>query len=274
MDTEKQLEARRRAVSTAVERIKHAHEVGAGLYLHNLRADDFAPIVEHAPTMIARWIEGHDGPTADFRRRVRLAEGFYLALCEALLAQDPNQGERLWRGLRAALITRFLGRASVDQLVHMIFRIPNAPDALRAELLDVANTNSDQELFDLALAAMINGADSWLDHIIAEDEGSGVVWRRQRAGKLRGFRAGNRLPIHDAWPVGPADCLRVSRQRETVAWMRSEAFAQHWWQRYWEAENDEEAYAAWELLSRCIAAAAFRNVRRDMLDENNFGCMD
>lgn len=257
LDTEKRLEARRRAVNTADERIKQAREAGASLYLHNLRPDDFTSIVDHVPNVIGRWIEGHDGPTVDFRRHVRLAEGFYLALCEALLTQDPNQGERLWRGLRAALTTRFLGWASVDQLVHMIFRVPNAPDSLRTELLDIANTNSDQELFDLALAAMINGADSWLDRVIAEDEGSEVVWRRQRAGKLRGFRAGNRLPINDAWPVGPADRLRVSRQRETLTWMRSEAYARHWWQRFWEAEDDEDAYAAWELLSRCIDRRAY-----------------
>jgi len=257
MDTDKRLEARRRAVSTAVERIKSAREAGASLYLHNLRADDFAPVIEHVPRAVTGWIEGHDGPTADFKRRVRLAEGFYLALCEALLARDPDQGARLWRGLRAVLTTRFLGRAGVDQLIQMVFRIPAAPEALRTELLDLSNTNSDQELFDLALAAMINGADDWLNRVIADDENAGIVWRRQRAGKLRGFRAGNRLPMQDAWPVGPAESLRVSRERTTRAWMRSESFARHWWERYWNAESDEEAYAAWELLSRCIDRRAY-----------------
>jgi hypothetical protein len=39
--------------------------------------------------------------------------------------------------------------------------------------------------------------------------------------------------------------------------MRSEAFARHWWEQYWNAESDEEAYAAWELLSRCIDRRAY-----------------
>lgn len=257
MDTKKQFEARRRAVNTAVERISLARKAGASLYLYTLHPDDFELIIEHFPKMIDAWIEGHDVLTRDFKRRVRLAEGFYLALCEALLAQASDKAEPLWHGLRVALTTRYLGTASIDELIHMIFRTPKAPDSLRSELLDLATTNSDKGLFDLALAATINGADGWLDRIIAEDENSGVVWRRQRAGKLKGFRTGNRVPIEDAWPAGPAKSLRIARQREQLAWMRSEAFARHWWQRYWEAEDDEEAYAAWELFSRCIDRRAF-----------------
>jgi hypothetical protein len=34
--------------------------------------------------------------------------------------------------------------------------------------------------------------------------------------------------------------------------MRTEAFAYHWWRRYWEAETNDEAYAAWELFMRCV----------------------
>ena len=63
--------------------------------------------------------------------------------------------------------------------------------------------------------------------------------------------------MQDAWPVGPAESLRVSRERATRAWLRSESFARHWWDRYWNAESDEEAYAAWELLSRCIDRRAY-----------------
>ena len=47
----------------------------------------------------------------------------------------------------------------------MVFRVPTVPEALGAELLDLSDTNSDQELFDLALTATINGADDWLNRI-------------------------------------------------------------------------------------------------------------
>lgn len=261
MDPDKQMETRRRAVSTAVERINSAHNAGASLYLHNMQPDDFASVIEHVPGAIARWIEGHERLTPDFTRRVRLAEGFYLALCEAMLARDPDRGAQLWRGIRNALTTRFLGRVGVDQLVEMVFRVPAAPEVLRTELLDLRNANSDQELFNLALAAMINGASDWLDRVISEDSHAGIAWRHQRAGKLKGFRAGNRLPVENAWPAGPADSLRISRERETRAWMRSEAFARHWWDRYWDAESDEEAYAAWELLLRCVDRRAYLWIR-------------
>lgn len=251
MNIDKQLEIRRRASQVAVERIKNAHQAGASLYLHNLLPSDFTSLIEHAPEAVASWLEGCDGPSSDFKRRVRLAEGVYLALCEALLAHSPQQGQRLWRALRASLTTRFMGRAGVAELIHMIFRVPAAPEALRSELLDIAVTNSDEELFDLTLAADINGQQAWLDRVIADDETSGVVWRRQRASKLKGYRAGNRLPIENAWPEGEAESKGVARHRDMVAWQRNEAFAHHWWDRYWQAETDDEAYAAWELFLRC-----------------------
>ena len=260
-DTDKRTEVRRRAVRTAVERIERARAEGASLYLHNLSPEDFLPIIDDVPSTIAVWTEGFDGPTVDFRRRVRLAEGVYLALCEALLTRSPDQGAHLWRALRRSLITRFVGKAQVDQLTHMIFRVATAPETLRREQLDIANTNSDQELLDLAIAATVNEHDAWLDRVISEDEASGVVWRRQRAGKLRGFRTGNLLPTADTWPAGHAESLRISRQRETVATVHKEACARHWWQQYWQAETNGEAYAAWELFLRTADRRAFAWMR-------------
>ncbi|MBY3114991.1 hypothetical protein [Rhizobium laguerreae] len=255
MNSERQREARLRAVDTAVKRIDDARAAGADLYLHSLRSDDFSPILDHIPSAVDAWIAGYEDNTPGFRRRVRLAEGFFLALCEALLIRRMHQG--LWRALCNSLTTRFVGEAKVEQLVHMLFRAKNSIDGLRADLLGLEMTNSERDLFDLVLAATINGEETWLDGVIAEDEASNVVWRRQRADKLRGFRADKRLPIAEDWPAGPADSSSESRKRETLRWRRSEAFARHWWDRYWQAESDDEAYAAWQLLTSGVDRRAF-----------------
>src|SRR5437899_382204 len=62
----------------------------------------------------------------------------YLALCEALLTHDPARGADLWRALSVMLTTRYIGAVGVDELLHLVFRVPDSvPVAeLRAELLD------------------------------------------------------------------------------------------------------------------------------------------
>jgi hypothetical protein len=271
MDTEKRIEARQRAIDTAVNRINTARLSGASLYLHNVDASDFAPIIEHASAAIAKWLEGADAVTSDFKRRVRLAEGVHLALCESLLSLSPHQGATLWRGLRKTLRTRYLGRGQVEEMIHMLFRSVNASDALREEQLSLMQTNTDQALFELAVGASMNGARAWLDRAIAADLASGVVWREQRARILVGFTTGNALPVSGAWPEGPAEDLRTSRQRETAHWQHKEACARHWWNAYWRATAEEEAYAAWVLFLETADRRAYEwmNFEQEALDRQN-----
>lgn len=245
-------EARSRAIPTALERLKQAREAGASLYLHDLDANDLVPIVRHVPSAVERWLEGTDEAGRDFKRRARLAEGFYLALCEALLSVRPDDGARLWRALRRVLSTRFIGRGGVEELMLMAFRVPTAPDALRREQLDLNLTHSDQKLLDIAVASRLGDAPDWLDAFIREDETSGVRWREQRGRKLRGFHTASVGLINAPWPEGPDRTLRESREHSALNWRRREAWARHWWNRYWEAGTDDEAFAAWTLLLQTI----------------------
>ena len=57
----------------------------------------------------------------------RLAEGVFLALCEALLVHEPQQGSRLWCALREIMMTRYIGEAGVEDLMHIIVRAPDSP---------------------------------------------------------------------------------------------------------------------------------------------------
>ncbi len=258
MDPEKLHEVRQRAVDTAVSRINAARTSGASLYLHNVDASDFVPIIKYESAAITSWLEGAESVTADFKRRVWLAEGVYLALCEALLSWSTDQAKTLWNGLRKALVTRYLGKARVDETINMLFRSSSVPEVLREELLSLTRTNTDQGLLELAIAASTNGAWAWLDQVIATDLASGVVWREQRAGKLAGFTTGNDLPVSGAWPEGQAEDLRTSRQRETAHWRHKEACARHWWNVYWHEASDVDAYAAWVLFLETADRRAYK----------------
>ena len=51
-----------------------------------------------------------------------MAEAAFLALCETLLSCEPKRGTELWRVLYKTVETRFVGKADVDDLIHMVFR--------------------------------------------------------------------------------------------------------------------------------------------------------
>lgn len=242
-------EARRQAIPVALESLRQARGNGASLFMHDFSAEDLEPLVRHAPSAVARWLDGVDGPSLDFERRVLLAEGFYIALCEALLMVRPDAGTRVWRALRAVSRTRFIGPAGIDQLTLMLHRVPTAPDALRREQLDLKQTNTDEGLFEVALASRLSGDTIWLEGFIREDEAGGETWRRQRGRIMRGFLGASGVAINEDIDL-PGEVLSETRERNAGRWRRSEIWARHWWDLYWGAESNEEAYAAWVLLLR------------------------
>lgn len=85
--------------------------------------------------------------------------------------------------------------------------------------------------------------------MIAADESSDDLWRRQRARVMNGFRSGNQLPFPDSGNDTVAPDLRTSRQQKMLRWQHREACAKHWWESYWNAKTIECAYAAWVLFS-------------------------
>ncbi|MDR7099362.1 hypothetical protein J2X04_001709 [Lysobacter niabensis] len=252
-DTEAQAEEQERAGETALARVAQARQQGASLFLSFVTVDDAKSLLRHAPEIVHRWIEGHEELTLDFRRRVPLAEGLYVAVCEALLETAPAKGVSLWRALRYALRTRIMGAAKIPDLLHMLFRVPDSPPVLAARecLLSLEVSNTDADLYELALAASLNRRDDWLEEMIARDSGSDLPWRQQRASTFAGFRSNNRLPVAEAWPEGRSTSWAqdVSRRSERLRYL--DACARHWWKEYWSREDLDEAYAAWVLFCQC-----------------------
>lgn len=272
-----QLEAHRRAADTAIERIREVRRSGASLYLTDVDVPSIASAIRHVPELVANWIEGYEERTNDFRRRVRLAEPAFLALCEGLLAQDPVRGVALWRSLRATLHTRYIGRAGVDDLLHMLFRVPDSTPVSEARdaLLGLESCATDQGLFDLALVATLNGKQAWLSAAIESDKNSSLEWRQMRALVLEGFRSGSVPPIDDAWPADQVRTSRAALRYRSARHRLSEGCSHHWWRSFLSADDPAAAYAAWILFCRSadqrawvwMAADVSAHNRRDALFE-------
>ena len=209
-----------------------------------LDAKDFEPILYHTPDIVEQWLEEFSEPTTEFQERV------FLALCEALLAHDPERGAPLWKTLRATMITRYIGVGGVEDLLHMVFRVPGSPavKALRKELVELEHCHTDQALFNLAIAASYNGKDDWLAALIEKDQASKFAWRRNRAVVLAGFTVNNTLPVEDAWPDGEIKTGYADLAQKAARYRWVEACARHWRREYLASSNPTEAYAAWVLF--------------------------
>ena len=248
-DQEGMRQLRLRAVETAVERVKAARIAGASLYLADIDPKDFESVVTLFPERIEAWMAGAARCTEDFKRRVLLSEGVYLALCESLLAHNPPLGALLWRALRRVMHTKFIGEAGLDDMLHLVFRAPDsAPvDELRHELLSLAECNTDKELYELALAARINNHLAWLESAIDADTKDDRAWRRKRAIVFSGFLPAE-LPVAGAWPDREIENEHDHLEYQAAYRRWRDACARHWWSTFIDASDPETAYAAWILF--------------------------
>jgi hypothetical protein len=261
----------RRAVDTAIARVTEVREAGASLYLSSIEADDLVAIVTAVPDLVERWIEGADAGSRDFRRRVHLAEGLYLALCEALLRIDIGRGAPLWRTLRSVMHTRYTGRGGVSELVLMLFRLPEAPTvlALRDELLTLEAADLDERLLDLAVAAIAYGQEDWLTAAAARDRSSDKAWRRRRGIMLEGFATDATLPVPDTHLEGTGHSQNDERRAAAARRLSRDASARHWWRRFVEADDAAAAFAAWTLFRRSADRRALAWLGREPWPDGN-----
>lgn len=176
-----------------------------------------------------------------------------MALCEALLHDAPERGAMLWRRLRDNLMVSVIGPGRVPELLHLLFRAPDTTPvrALLDELFDLSHTHTDLALYELALAAALNGRQAWVEAMIATDAASPHNWRQRRAATLAGFLAGNLLPIPNAWPEGETTTSLENVRRRSARFQHLEASAQHWWREYWSRPDPTASYAAWVLFQAC-----------------------
>ena len=245
------LEAVRQRGSDPTE-IRLAAERFSQLLNGRHRSEDFVPVLQYAPDIVEQWLRDSRESTADFQYRGFSAERVFLALCEALLAHDPERGASLWKTLCTTMRMRYIGAVGVEELLHIVFRVPDssAVKVLRKELVELEHCHTDQALFNLAIAAAYNSKDYWLDTLIEQDRVSKFAWRRKRAVVLSGFTVNNTLPVEDAWPSGEIKTDYADLAQKAARYRWAEACARHWWKAYLASSDPTKAYAAWVLFLR------------------------
>ncbi|NVJ69052.1 MAG: hypothetical protein HWE08_01785 [Alphaproteobacteria bacterium] len=252
-DQERYQEARTSVLRQVKAAVAKAQKTEVPLFLADLAATDFQPVIEAAPDLVKRWLSGMSEESNEWRSRLNRSEGAFLGLCEALLSADPKAGENLWMSLLANQFVQFNGRARINELVHIAFRV--ACKELRTKLIkhlyDISCTNTDEELFELSLAAALNNQQDWFDDFASKDSESTTHWRRLRSTLIRGYRVNNGEPdrqkLSEGRPISSDEIMQhLARENQLT-----EFSAKHWWNAFVSATTGEEAYAAWVLFSKC-----------------------
>ena len=238
--------------------LRNARSAGAVMATRVVNLEAARMLVDRCPAVVSRWLEGLGEPTPAIISRLNLAGGLFLALCEALLETDTVRGAQLWHVLKRHLRIRFVGVGELDELLLMLFRVPESAAVLelKEQLYSLPQNASDDSYLDFVLAAVSLGEASWLESTIAADEAATEPFRRKRAITLRGF-----LPTepsyqpkwHEGECVGTWDALRMRAQE-----MRNRASqARCWWKGFLTARDPLSAFCSWQIFLACADKMAW-----------------
>ena len=231
-----------------VQELCRMRREGAQFRLVRMRPEDFGVVWSHCPDAIDAWLEGMEEPSPEFVKRARLADGFYVALCEALLARDPARGMVLWEALGKCLRSvKFTVRGDADLLTDVLLAAKSCEAVEEALVHLYESCRNDQELIGLVVAARCAQRLEWLKARVECDADSACPVDRLRSAFLDPLLAVGQVAAGDAWPEGEV------RKVGDRAWMlkQREAFALHWLTKFVESETAEAAHAAWRLFKAC-----------------------
>ena len=250
---EQYAERRQEIIRSYIDAVRQARRSGAQLLHAHFEPEDFDLVLDLYPEALERWLEGMDPCSAEFRRKVRLAEGFFVGLCEALLKRDPSRGIPLWRILRPSLATRFIDGTGIDRLKYSPFAAPPCPpvDAVLADLYSPEESPTDDDLWDILVAARRSGRVDWLERMVSRDELSHCPAHRRRAAFLRPLLTRPDIAGNDAWPSSEPIGGYQEIHRQSWILGQREAFAAHWLRKFAEADTPETAHAFWVLFTAC-----------------------
>ena len=250
---ERHAERRQAIIQSYVDAVKEARRSGAQLLHAHFTARDFDIVLDLYPEALDKWLEGMESNSTVFRRRVRLGEGFFVALCEAVLGRNPSLGIPLWRALRECVAAQYIGRTGIDRLKYAPFAAIDCPavDAVLKELYGLDESQTDEDLFDIVVAARSSDRADWLQRVVSQDEYSPCPAHRRRAAFLRPLLNRPEIAGDADWPRDgpPAGYDAISIGSWIMA--QKESFAAYWFRSFAEAVTPESAHAAWHLYMGC-----------------------
>ncbi len=240
----------------ASRRLEQAQDAGSAERERNLGLIDspsrrvLERILACSPELRDRWVSiaFDDAPSA--RQRVEDQPGFFQDLCAVLLASDPGLGARLFSRLEKTSRHLVVDSATgISSLKLALWAAPESSELDDLRLEHIRAARSDLQHSRIAFAAEWGGAVGALMRLLEGLQAAPRALDQARAIVVRSFLSSaatpNLLGLQDGTFLG-----EVARFSE--AWTKSDAFAQHWYRRYREAESDELAWAAFRLLLRCV----------------------
>lgn len=232
-------------------------QVAAGNYWFTRRFLPYAldEVVQARPDLVEQWVMSVLPPRADARHRLRAGSTFYEALCHTLLQTHPEQGIALYQqlhGTPAPIVTQSR-YSDICLLDHALFRAPAIAAVQQAWQQRIAYATTDQELLEMVVTVQSEQAQEWLWLYIERLLQSTVPLDYMRGLTLLGF------VDSDAWSerlIGlqhqvPDTWVRVLVNTSFHRWQRNR-WAKHWFQRFLTVEDDQNAWAAFRLLLRCV----------------------
>lgn len=265
-DANRRMEELSKAAAASIRKIRAS---GYSFYLQSFELSAVRAAYNCAPAEWNNLLDGAQDKTSDFVKRVRSAEGLYMALCEVLLEVAPAQGAVLWEALASVVRTKMKGAAGISEFVHMVFRAPDSPEVekLRETLTSFALTSTDLAILDIAIAAQLNNRDGWLDKLIQQDKASAYQWRRKRGLMLDALRS-YPDPQELEWPFGLKLTSIESLASRMAKWRNRGALARLWWTKFVQATDVPSAFAAWIVFLTCADRRAYVWMKKDA--ENAF----
>jgi len=229
-------------------------ESGNQLFLEKFRTDALAEVVITCPEYVNLWLVTALEQDTEMLVRCR---GFYEALCEVLLEQQPEQGKQLFWRLHHENRLRLIDYTTeIPNLLFGLFRAGNSEAVckLRKSLLE--NALCDDDLFEITLLAQWHNRHEWhewLEKIITTYLQSDFSLDIAKGLFLLGFMdtpsAGEQL---DDWIAEKKsswlhDCARKAK----IIHDRNQ-WAHHWFERFVNHKEPLQAWAAFRLFLRCV----------------------
>lgn len=214
--------------------------------------DAIEAMFNHAPAMIdgsLRLLLEQETPRVPFT-----SVSYYTALAEVLFSKSDRVGDAiaLFRILRSmGYGVRIIDAdTQLTQLDIDAFGSAETPELRSFWDEELAACSSDLDLLELAIKVRLSGEDSakWLDEVITRDLLSGSAFEQARVVSIRGF-----LDVEPGaqWLTEPTkdddswyrSVLRIAQRR-----VKSERDAHHWFRKFCELTDLDQAWAAFRLF--------------------------
>lgn len=248
-------ERSRREVAVRLQDIvEQEREAGNSWFLHQFDRHAFPEVTARFPELVEQWLHAVEHGQPEAETLLIRCRGFYEALCDTLLEQQPEEGVKLFRHLRGHDEFRSVDRlTNIPTLLFAPFAVTDSPpvDALRSELLESCTTDAD--LLTVAFLAQFYRRMDWLRGRIDDWVISVRRYDQGRALMLLSFTdavdAGERL---QAQVAAVPECWRHRCAAAAHGLHQRNQWAREWLSTFWTHDDDVRAWTAFRLFLRCV----------------------